>query len=52
MDTTTETTAFLLKDIPRALWVDVKSRADLERRTLKSVLLLLLARYVKRGLPD
>lgn len=42
---------YLLRNIDRDLWAQFSDRATGEGRTLRAVLMLLIASYVKHGLP-
>lgn len=43
---------FLLRNIDPGVWAKVKDRAAKEGRTLRGVLILLIAYYAKHGLPE
>ena len=51
MATMKDTTTYLLRDVPGALYADVKRRAKSEGRSVRLVVLELLAMYVNHGLP-
>lgn len=42
---------YLLRNIDREVWAQFSDRATSEGRTLRGVLLLLVAHYVKHGMP-
>jgi len=44
-------TTYLLRNIDKALWTEFSERAAGEGRTLRGVLMLLIAHYVKHGMP-
>ena len=45
------TTTYLLRDVPGALYADVKRRAKSEGRSVRQVVLELFQMYVNHGLP-
>jgi hypothetical protein len=48
----TETTSYLLRDIPVRIWKAAKQRAIRDDLDMRAVILLLLERYVKSGIPE
>lgn len=49
--TDTETTNYLLREVPLRIWTPAKERAHREHLDMRAVILTLVEQYVKKGLP-